>query len=78
MRVKSAQRGIQKLIKVLLDCYRIIKNKSCDLARLKVVLEDSLKSKRMEISLIAYCAVGVFISNVSSNNWLLEAVGCNP
>jgi hypothetical protein len=50
----------------------VLKKKSCDLARLKVVLDASLKSLRMDLSLLASCVVGVFRSIVSSTNWLWE------
>jgi len=56
----------------------ILKNKSCDLARLKVVPDASLKQLRMDLSLLASCVVGVFRSTVSSTNWLWEDVDCNP
>jgi hypothetical protein len=42
--------NIQKLGNVLLDCLGVLKKKSCDLARLKVVSEASLKSLRMDLS----------------------------
>jgi len=38
----------------------------------------SLKSKRMELSLLASYVVGVLMSMVSSTNWLCEATGWSP
>jgi hypothetical protein len=48
----------------------MLKKKSCDFSRLKVVPESSLKSESMVRSLANSMVVGVFRSKVSSTNWL--------
>jgi hypothetical protein len=56
----------------------VLKKKRCDFVRLKEVPVASLKSERMELSLLASCVVGVLMSMVSSTNWLCEAAGWSP
>jgi hypothetical protein len=47
---------------------RVLKKKRYDLSRFREVLEASGKSLRVDLSLLASWAVGVFISKVSSMN----------
>jgi hypothetical protein len=54
----------------------VLKKKSLDFSRFKVMPEASVKSERMVLSLRASRAVGEFIRRVSSTNWLCEGAGC--
>ena len=53
----------------------MLKKKSLDLSRFSVMPEASVKSERMELSLLASRAVGEFMRRVSSTNWLCEGAG---